>query len=197
MQRKTSKEQCERLRLLEATPLRQQCARFVLDHAQAITAAKPEIPAALNDRAADIWEPLLALADLAGGDWPDLARQAALGLAAATPENNPVGSLLLDIFILFSTTAQDRIFTRDLLDALNTKFTDRPWMESRNGKQITEMWLANQLRPFGISPRTLRADDSVAKGYLREDFTEAFRRYIPKSELESLLADPTKTPPAP
>ena len=70
-------------------------------------------------------------------------------------------------------------------------------MESRNGRQITEMWLANQLRPFGISPRTLRSDDSVAKGYLREDFTEAFRRYLPKSELESFLADPTKTPPAP
>jgi hypothetical protein len=59
------------------------------------------------------------------------------------------------------------------------------------------MWLASQLRPFGIIPRTLRADDSVAKGYLREDFTEAFRRYIPKSELESILADPIKNPPSP
>ena len=99
--------------------------------------------------------------------------------------------------ILFCTTAQDRMFTRDLLDALNTKFTDRPWMESRNGRQITEMWLASQLRPFGIIPRTLRADDSIAKGYLREDFTETFRRYIPKSELEAILADPIKNPPAP
>jgi hypothetical protein len=48
------------------------------------------------------------------------------------------------------------------------------------------------LLPFGISPRTLRFDDSVAKGCLREDFSEAFRRYIPKSELESILAEPPK-----
>jgi len=37
----------------------------------------------LNDRAGDIWEPLLALADLAGGDWPGKARQAAVALNAA------------------------------------------------------------------------------------------------------------------
>src|SRR5207249_10840822 len=51
-------EECERLRNLEAAPLRRQCARFVLDHSQAIAAARPEIPEDLNDRAADIWEPL-------------------------------------------------------------------------------------------------------------------------------------------
>jgi hypothetical protein len=46
------------------------------------------------------------------------------------------------------------------------------------------------LRPFGISPRNLRADDSVAKGYLREDFTKAFRRYISKSEIKLILTEP-------
>ena len=32
--------------------------------------AEPHVPDELNDRAADSWEPLLALADLADGDWP-------------------------------------------------------------------------------------------------------------------------------
>src|SRR5205807_18118 len=63
VERKTAQEECERLRKLEATTLRQQCARFVLDHADQIATAKPEIPESLNDRAADIWEPLLAVAD--------------------------------------------------------------------------------------------------------------------------------------
>ena len=177
--------------------IRRQCVRFVADHALAIPASQPQLPPAPNDRAADIWEPLLALADLAGGPWPDLARQAAIALSASAPENSALGSLLLDIFILFSTTGRDRIFTRDLLDGLNTQFADRPWREARNGRQPTEMWLAQQLRPFAISPRTLRLDGAVAKGCLESDFTEAFRRYIPRSELDALLANQSQSQPAP
>ncbi len=82
MQRKTASEACERLKNLESTPLRRQCARFAQDHAQEIANASPEAPPNMNDRAGDIWEPLLALADLAGGPWPELARQAAVALSA-------------------------------------------------------------------------------------------------------------------
>ncbi len=66
MQRKSNGESCERLRLLDAEALRRKCARFVLDHRDVIAMARPQIPEGLNDRAADIWEPLLVLADLAG-----------------------------------------------------------------------------------------------------------------------------------
>src|SRR5258706_16149917 len=70
MQRKAIHEECDRLRNLVAAPLRQKCLRFVIDHRQEIADAQPQPPEGLNDRATDIWEPLLALADLAGGDWP-------------------------------------------------------------------------------------------------------------------------------
>lgn len=186
MHRKTPKEACERLRKLDGLPSRRQCARFVLDHAQQIASAQPEIPERLNDRAADIWEPLFALADLAGGDWPGLARQAALSLAASAQENNPIGSLLLDIFLVFTLNNHQRLFTRDLLAGLS-EFADRPWMETR--RELTDMWLAQQLRPYGVRPRTLRINDRVAKGYLFADLEDAFRRYIPKGEIESLMAD--------
>src|SRR5207249_2112173 len=101
MQRKSSREKCERLRTLEGTELRRKCARFVMDHSEEIARAQPEIPEDLNDRAADIWEPLLALADLAGGDWPEKARKAALGLTAIAQEESPIGALLLDLMIMF------------------------------------------------------------------------------------------------
>src|SRR6266704_4936710 len=113
------------MRKLQTLDLRRQCARFVLDHAQAIASATPEIPTSLNDRAADIWEPLLALADLAGGDWPAMARHAAVTLAAASLENSLLGSLLLDIFVLFNLAQTDRLFTRDLLDGLNGSLASR------------------------------------------------------------------------
>jgi len=81
MQRKRTGETCERLRKLDGEPWRRKCARFVADHAEAIMAAEPVVPEGLNDRAADIWEPLLVVADLAGGIWPELAREAAVGLS--------------------------------------------------------------------------------------------------------------------
>src|SRR5438128_1586019 len=101
MQRKTSREKCERLRNLNGAELRRKCARFVLDHAEEIAKAQPQIPEDLNDRAADIWEPLLALAELAGSDWPVKARNAALGLTAVAQEESPIVALLLDLWIMF------------------------------------------------------------------------------------------------
>jgi len=62
-------------------------------------------------------------------------------------------------------------------------------VELRRGKQVTEMWLAQQLRAYGIRPRTIRLGDQVAKGYLEEDFIDTFRRYIPKSEVDALKAE--------
>ena len=46
-----------------------------------------------------------------------------------------------------------------------------------------------RLRPYGIRPNNIWIDDSQAKGYLEEDFTETFRRYISKSDLDALTAE--------
>jgi len=188
MQRKTSKEQCDRSRDLDPIPLKQQCIRFVADHASAIAIVKPELPPELNDRAADIWEPLLVLADLAGSDWPQLARQAAIGLSAGAQESSPIGSLLLDIFTLFTIDKIDRMFTYTLLAGLNS-CGSRPWKEPLKGKEATDLWLAQQLRPYGVKSRTMRIGEQRAKGYLEADFMDVFRRYISRSEVDALLAD--------
>jgi hypothetical protein len=187
MQRKTAQEKCERLRHLDATELRRKCARFVQDHAAEIGAAQPALPPDLNDRAADIWEPLLALADLAGGDWPEKARQAALGLTMAAEENSPIASLLLDIFVAFATAGAERMFSSTLTATL-AQATDRPWASLRKGKGVSELLLAKWLRPYGVRPKTMRIDGALAKGYMFEDFSEVFRRYIPRSEVEALKA---------
>lgn len=173
---------------LDGTALKQRCLRFVTDHAQAIAGARPEIPHELNDRAADIWEPLLALADLAGGSWPQAARQAAIGLSASGQESDPIGALLLDVFVLFAMHNADRLFSRTLVEGLDG-FVDRPWMARRKRKQTTELWLAQQLRPYGVVPRSLRIDGARGKGYLEEDFKDVFRRYIPRAEVEALKAE--------
>src|ERR1051325_11898347 len=171
MQRKTIHEECERLRGLDTAALRERCAQFVKENATAIATARPAIPDRLNDRAADIWEPLLALADIAGGDWPAKARRAAEGLTASTHGRSPIGALLFDIYYGLLKQKSERIFSRDLVDWLNG-FTDRPWVDlpglrlvnCGKRKQMTELWLAQQLRPYGIRPRTIRIAKDVAKG---------------------------------
>jgi len=65
---------------------------------------------------------------------------------------------------------------------------DRPWGGMRHGKGITDAWLADQLQPHGIAPRTMRIGSMQAKGYFEEDFQEAFQRYMSRSEIEALRA---------
>jgi hypothetical protein len=76
MKRKSRAEKCQRFRGLADKNLQRKCVRFVSDHAAEIASAEPAMPEELNDRAADIREPLFVLADLAGGEWPESIRRA-------------------------------------------------------------------------------------------------------------------------
>ena len=188
MQRKLPDDKCERLRNLDATDLRRKCARFVLDHREQIASARPEIPEDLNDRAADIWEPLLAIADIAGGAWPSKARQSAIQLTSSAQDRSPMGALLLDIMLPFFHKNVERLFTRDLLVWLNG-FEDRPWMEMKRGKEITERWLSQKLRPYGVRPRMMRIGEAQARGYLKDELADVLRRYLQQSDYDALKSE--------
>jgi hypothetical protein len=188
MQRKVAGEKCERPRRLETAELKRKCARFVLDNAEAIANGQPELPPSLHDRAVDIWEPLLVLADLAGGDWPERARQAAVGLTMSAQENCPIGALLFDLFVVFTARDAEKLFTREVLSELRA-LENRPWHSMRRGAEVTEAWLAQRLRPYGIKPQTIRVGEGVGRGYLAEDFRESLKRYVPKPEREEMLAE--------
>jgi hypothetical protein len=188
LHRKKVEEKCERTKDLDGTELRRKCARFVRDHAQAIGQARPEIPGDLNDRAAEIWEPLLAVADLAGGEWPKLAREAAVELTGSRREETAMGALLFDILVSFAKGESERMFSRTLVAELN-RLGERPWGEMKKGKEITEAWLARQLRPYEVSSKSMWIDGESAKGYEMSDLEDAFQRYIPKGQARRMLAE--------
>jgi putative DNA primase/helicase len=145
--------------------------------------ALPELPEALNDRAQDNWELMLAIADEAGGAWPQKARQAALALSGVETEPSSLGEeLLRDIWHVFAERAGDRIASADLVAAL-VEMTDRPWGEVRHGKPITQAWLARRLTPFGARPKDIRISGKVPKGYERTSFEDALKRYLPPDTL--------------
>ena len=154
MQRKTPGQECEKLRNLDGSILKRKCVRFVMDHAKEIAAARPAMPADLNDRAADVWEPLFALAEIAGGGWPGKAKAASVGLAGTVQESGPVAVLMREISNCFAASKTDRLFSRTLLDWLS-QCRNAPWAEE-GGKPITELWLSQQLRPYGIRQKLPR-----------------------------------------
>jgi hypothetical protein len=131
---------------------------------------------------------LLVLADLAGGHWPELAREAALGIMGRAQEQSPIGALLLDMCVAFLTESKERLFSREVVSGL-MGIGQRPWSELLKRKPVTELWLAQQLRPYGIKPKTMRIEGKLGKGYQLEDCMETFRRYIPKSAVDELKAE--------
>jgi hypothetical protein len=80
--------------------LKRKIARFVIDNERRLRDIEPEMPEALSaagDRAPDAWDPLVAIADVAGGAWPERARNAALALAGvgAAPVDGDIDTALL------------------------------------------------------------------------------------------------------
>ena len=144
----------------------------------------PNMPAALGDREADISVPLLSIADCAGGEWPERGRRALLavfGHRAETDGNSDTGGkLLADLRTIFADAGAMRMTSANLCAKL-AAMEDRPWPEWRNGKPMTPSQLASALRPFAVRPVNMKIPpgDGVAKGYFRENFAEAWNRYLP------------------
>ncbi|WP_280691121.1 DUF3631 domain-containing protein [Kitasatospora sp. GAS204B] len=142
---------------------------------------EPAMP--VEDRAADTWEPLVIIADLAGGPWPRLARQACSRMVASeaqAEEEAPSGArILADIRRIFVGSGdQDSVTTDQLLFALNSD-PEAPWAEWGRGG-LTARGLGTMLRAYGISPGNVRiGDGSQRKGYMRNKFADAWRRYCP------------------
>ena len=137
------------------------------------------VPDELNDRAADSWEPLIAIADATGGAWPTRARAAAIALTLAVEEQVSVGIRLLgDIRDVMGD--DHAVPTRDLLERLH-ELVDAPWADWY-GKPLTARALAKLLDPYGIVPVMKRVDGVKTRGYFRSEFIDAWERYLPPAE---------------
>jgi putative DNA primase/helicase len=159
----------------------QMARRWSEDHLDALRSSDPMLPADLHHRAADNWRPLLAIADLAGCDWPQWGRTSAAKLSAI--QRNDAGSirvqLLNDIRSIFDDRKTDRIASTELANSLSA-MEGRPWQDWKIGRPITANQVAKLLARFEIRPKALRiANGPPVKGYDRSDFEDAFKRYLP------------------
>ncbi|WP_328866018.1 DUF3631 domain-containing protein [Streptomyces sp. NBC_00304] len=161
--------------------LRDRIAEWAKPHVEVAAEREPEMP--VEDRAADTWEPLVIIADLAAGPWPRLARTACGRMVAAeveVEEDQPGGArILADIRRAFTSQREpDSLTTEDILRLLRQD-PEGPWAEwGRDG--LTSRHLGDLLREFGIKPGNVRLTDGTQrKGYTRNKFLDAWRRYCP------------------
>jgi putative DNA primase/helicase len=179
LRRKLPSERVERFR--DGGPavcrgLNAKLARWVHDHQSGILGRRPEIPDGLNDRAADSWSLLFAIADELGGDWPELAHRAALSISGEGTNDEGCTStgaqLLADIRSIFEAAGVTTIPSLKLAENL-AELEEAPWGEWY-GRPITPRFVARHLKSYNIRPRKERN----ANVYHCRDFEEAWARYV-------------------
>jgi hypothetical protein len=172
------RERFDSRRVERETELCRKLARWCADNAAKLESREPMLPQNAFNRLADNWRPLFAVAEIAGGDWPQRAAVAFAKLNSQDDDAQGLGVMLLaDVRQAFEENRTEKMFSKTLVETL-CAMSDRQWPEAHRGKPITETWLAHRLRAFGISSRTLRIGDNRAKGYELADFAETFERYL-------------------
>lgn len=181
MRRKMAGEHAENLR--HAKPavfdtIKKKLARWSTDNAQVFAGLQP-VMEGLSNRDADNYEPLLAIAMMAGDEWVSHIKKAAKSLTKSDNDNRSIGTELLDACrAMFDTLNTDRVSSIKLItDICNDE--DMPFATYNRGQQITPRQLSRLLKQYGIAPNTIRFNNGgSAKGYYKKQFTEAFAAYL-------------------
>ncbi|MGW7381610.1 DUF3631 domain-containing protein [Streptomyces sp. NPDC054794] len=191
MRKKAPNEKAEpyrrRVHEKQGHALRDRLADWAATIHDQIAEAWPEMPEGVSDRPADVWEPLLAVADAAGGHWPERARAACVTLIKAAQEGDEAS---LGVRLL--TDLRDRVFcgadrmpTAAILEVL-LGLDDAPWADlTDDGKALTARGLSKLLSQYvrpdnsPIRPRGIRVGSGTPKGYYAEDLSDAWARYCP------------------
>jgi Protein of unknown function (DUF3631) len=167
--------------------------------AEELDNAEPELPELPRDRALDFWEPLLAIAERAGGAWPEKAREAARTLSKVDEdEEKSVGvAMLRDTRRVFHESA---LPTREIVNRLN-ELEEAPWGGWNDGTGLKPRQYTARMRRFGLRTRnSVNYGDKRLSGYLREHFVDVWARYLPDEEPEDEAGGPSeaeRTDPAP
>jgi hypothetical protein len=182
----------ERLRSSKVTaetlPLRMRLRAWAAKVSHVLAGADPVLPELASDRAAEVCEVIVAVADLAGDGWATRARHAIVTVMGLTEDEGDRGVVLLaHIREAFDAEKVERLSTARLLRHLVDRGDDSPWAGwwgadiDRGEDKRPAMRLARMLKPYGIGPKQVRVDGEKTRGYERADFEDSWARYLPSS----------------
>jgi hypothetical protein len=190
LRRRRRSEHVERFRQrkveAEAVPLQSAAAEWAKAHVEELAKAEPDLPDELDDRAQDIIEPLLAIADTVGGEWPEKARRAARTLLTGEEQEDSESlgvRLLHDLQGIFDKEKAERLSTGTILEKLH-EADEVPWGSLR-GEPLDARGLARLLKPYAIIPKQIREGEQTHKGYKQEDFEDAWSRYLDEARVDT------------
>ncbi|MGZ3472497.1 MAG: DUF3631 domain-containing protein [Isosphaeraceae bacterium] len=133
----------------------------------------PKMPGHLNGRGWDKWETLFAVAEIAGGRWPEAITKASLELIPEEDED-PKAILLADLRTVFGS---DQWLESQVICSRLNSLEDSIWADYR-GKGLTTTMLARMLRSFAIKPSPERHGGKQRRGYDRKSFEEEWTRWL-------------------
>ncbi|MFE6679591.1 DUF3631 domain-containing protein [Streptomyces sp. NPDC057729] len=204
MRRRARNEKAEpfraRLHEAEGNALRDRLAQWADQVRDDIAGRWPEMPEGVTDRPADVWEPLLSVADAAGGDWPKRARTACVELvnAARADDKGSLGIRLLTDLRDHVMTGIDRMPTVAILDRL-CALDEAPWADM-SGRPLDSRGLAKMLGEYmttdntPVKARNIKSAGAVLKGYYALDLHDAWQRYCPPPPSGAATSATSATP---
>ena len=176
LRRRVREESVEKFRLRRVKPqsdeVRAAVECWAAANVERLREHVPEVPDTMDDRAQDIWEPLLAVADVAGEAWPERARRAAVALSGGRSdedaEDGSIGiALLRDVRQAFRNDG--RLHTDELLRRLTSEeFSESPWSTWHHRGPLTARALAKMLRSYRIKSRQVKVFGVNRNGYYRD-----------------------------
>lgn len=187
MQRKPRSQRVAKFRRVDGTVLQRKCMRWAQDNAEAIHVIPPmDVDECATDRQEDVWEPLVAIARVAGGDWEERIRSAAMHLTGGGSDgaSETEGHQLLAALQSYFSEHGDRAETKKIITTLKESgdFDDVNY-----GRGLNPHFLAKALKPYGVEPGVHKmTGGKSARGYSRDDCEQAFSIYLSDA--------PAKTP---
>jgi hypothetical protein len=185
LRRRTRGETVERFRLRDVEPegheLRDRLAAWLETALDELAESRPTLPGELDDRAQDVWEPLLAIADLAQQDWPERARPAAIALSTGEErdDDSVTARLISDISDVFEAEQDQPLKTGDLLEGLHA-IEESPWGDWY-GKPLSAHGLSKLLKSYRVKTMPVWADGKTVRGYKVDQFSDAFAQLSVRS----------------
>jgi hypothetical protein len=185
MRRKKAGENVTHFRSIDDAGLaemRRRALRWATDNGEKLEDAEPDMPPGFDNRLGDNWRVLLAIADFAGGEWPDKARKAAVKLSEVADATSIGVQLLAAVKVAFDgvdgLNPLERISSAELAETVGADASG-PFSEWKGGRPITQAQLARALKPFSIAPEVIRLPSGgTPRGYLRSQFEDAWERYL-------------------
>ena len=175
-------------------PLRSRCLRWAEDHRDELRGSNEDVAPCGNDRAADNWSPLIAIARLIGEPWESRLMSAFVEKNHQVEDESAGVMLLRDIRQIFLEQGKTRMHSEDLVEAL-VDLPDRPWGGWKHGKPVTKNSLSRVLKSFGVKSKQLRIGKTNRYGYEAEQFADAWARYTGLSPSNSAARNATALQP--